>query len=59
VAGTQSTTEPVPGDTLVLSIDSHVQNVAEKALQGAIERARTMRARGSGSGSRPTPGRSW
>ena len=48
VAGTQSTTPPVPGDTLVLSIDAHVQAVAEKALQGAIERARTMRARGSG-----------
>jgi penicillin-binding protein 2 len=48
VAGTQSTTDPVPGDTLVLSIDSHVQNVAERALQGAIERARTLRARGSG-----------
>ena len=43
--------EPVelcPGDTLVLSIDSHVQGVAEKALQGAVERARTLRARGSG-----------
>jgi len=48
VAGTSRSTDPVPGDTLVLSIDSHVQGVAEQALQRAIERARTLRARGSG-----------
>ncbi|CAA9361354.1 MAG: Peptidoglycan D,D-transpeptidase MrdA [uncultured Frankineae bacterium] len=48
VAGTSGSTPPVPGDTLVLSLDAGVQAVAEKALQGAIDRARTLRARGSG-----------
>ena len=48
VAGTQSSTPPVPGDTLVLSIDATVQAVAEKALQEGIERARSLRARKSG-----------
>ena len=48
VSGTQGSTPPVPGDTLVLSIDARVQAVAEKALAGAVERARGLRARGTG-----------
>ena len=48
VAGEQGSTPPVPGDTLVLSIDAAVQGIAEKALAGAIDRARDLRARGSG-----------
>jgi penicillin-binding protein 2 len=48
VSGTKGRTEPRPGDALVLSIDSRVQDVAEKALERAIEQARTRRARGSG-----------
>ena len=48
VTGTQDETEPRPGDKLVLSIDAHVQKAAEDALQRAIDRARSLRARGSG-----------
>ncbi len=48
VTGTQRRTPPTSGDTLVLSIDGHVQGVAERALQRAIDQARTLRARGSG-----------
>lgn len=45
VTGTQGQTAPVPGDKLVLSIDSKVQQVAEDALRGAIDKARTSRSR--------------
>ena len=48
VTGTRSETQPERGDTLVLSIDSRVQQVAEDALQRAVDRARGLRARGSG-----------
>ena len=48
VVGTAGTTPPRPGDTLVLSIDAAVQEIAEQALGNAIERARGIRARGSG-----------
>ncbi len=48
VTGTQSETAPKAGETLVLSIDAKVQQVAEDALQHAIDRARTMPARGTG-----------
>ena len=49
VTGTRGRTPPAPGSTLVLSIDADVQRVAERALQRAVQRARTMPARG-GSG---------
>jgi penicillin-binding protein 2 len=48
VAGTEGRTPPRSGDTLVLSIDTKVQAIAEKALQSGIDRARSLRARGSG-----------
>jgi penicillin-binding protein 2 len=48
VTGTDGQTAPRPGETLVLSLDAKVQQVAERALQHAIDRARGMRARGSG-----------
>jgi penicillin-binding protein 2 len=48
VTGVDGTTEPEPGSALVLSLDARVQEVAEDALQRGIERARAMRARGSG-----------
>ena len=41
-------TPPQPGDTLVLSLHAGVQAVAEQALQRAVERARTIPARGGG-----------
>ncbi len=49
VTGTTGQTRPVPGSTLVLSVDAEVQRVAERALQTAVNRARTLPARG-GSG---------
>ncbi|MEX2289613.1 MAG: penicillin-binding protein 2 [Mycobacteriales bacterium] len=48
VTGSDGETAPRPGDTLVLSLDAAVQKVAEDALARGIERARGMRARGSG-----------
>ena len=48
VTGVDGATAPEPGSALVLSLDAKVQAVAESALQRTIERARTMRARGSG-----------
>jgi penicillin-binding protein 2 len=48
VTGTDGATSPRPGDALVLSLDAEVQKVAEDALSRAVDRARTMRARGSG-----------
>lgn len=48
VTGVDGQTAPRPGDKLVLSIDAGVQRVAEDALQRGIDRARGMRARGSG-----------
>jgi penicillin-binding protein 2 len=48
VTGVDGQTPPQPGDKLVLSIDAGIQRVAEDALQRAIDRARGMRARGSG-----------
>ena len=48
VTGTRGGTAPEPGDALVLSIDGRVQEIAEQALERGIERARGMRARGSG-----------
>jgi penicillin-binding protein 2 len=48
VTGTDGQTSPRPGDTLVLSLDAKVQKVAEDALQRTIDRARTLKARGSG-----------
>ena len=49
VTGTRGQTLPVPGSTLVLSLDARIQAVAEQALQRAVARARTLPARG-GSG---------
>jgi len=49
VTGTRGHTLPVPGSTLVLSLDARIQAVAEQALQRAVARARTLPARG-GSG---------
>jgi penicillin-binding protein 2 len=43
-----SATAPQPGDSLVLSLSAGVQAVAEQALQRAVERARTIPARGGG-----------
>ncbi len=40
VTGTAGTTAPVPGSSLVLSIDAQVQAVAERALEQAISGAR-------------------
>jgi penicillin-binding protein 2 len=48
VTGRAGVTAPVPGDSLVLSLHAGVQAVAESALQRAVERARTMPARGGG-----------
>lgn len=48
VTGVDGATEPEPGAALVLSLDAKVQQVAEDALRRGIERARSMRARGSG-----------
>ena len=48
VTGTRGRTDPQPGDALVLSIDSRVQQIAEQALERAIEQARTRRARHTG-----------
>jgi penicillin-binding protein 2 len=48
VTGVDGRTPPRPGDKLVLSIDARIQEVAEDALQRTIDRARGMRARGSG-----------
>ncbi len=48
VTGTDGATAPRPGENLVLSLDAKVQKVAEDALQRAIDRARGLRARGSG-----------
>jgi penicillin-binding protein 2 len=48
VTGSDGTTEPVPGSDLVLSLHAGVQQVAESALQRAVERARTVPARGGG-----------
>lgn len=48
VTGVESETPARAGDRLVLSVDAEVQAVAERALQRAVERARTLRARGSG-----------
>jgi penicillin-binding protein 2 len=39
---TLSETRPVPGDTLVTSIDARVQKIAEQALADAVNRARTV-----------------
>jgi penicillin-binding protein 2 len=41
-------TAPEPGDHLVLSLHAGVQAVAEQALRRAVERARTIPARGGG-----------
>lgn len=48
VTGIDGETPPRPGDALVLSLDAKLQEVAEAALQRAIDRARSMKARGSG-----------
>ncbi len=48
VTGVAGETAPRAGDALVLSLDAGVQRVAEQALVRAVERARTMTARGSG-----------
>ncbi|MCW2616444.1 MAG: penicillin-binding protein 2, partial [Frankiales bacterium] len=48
VTGTRGATRPVPGSTLVLSLDAKVQRVAEQALQRAVDRARARPARGGG-----------
>ena len=39
---TLSEKKPVPGDTLVTSIDARVQQIAEQALADAVDRARTV-----------------
>jgi len=46
VTGQDGTTSPVPGDDLVLSLHAGVQQVAEQALQRAVERARAIPQRG-------------
>lgn len=48
VTGRRETTAPVPGSRLVLSLHAGVQAVAERALQRAVERARTLPAQGGG-----------
>ncbi|MCY7365664.1 MAG: penicillin-binding protein 2 [Frankiaceae bacterium] len=48
VTGVDGETAPRPGEALVLSLDAGVQRVAEQALSRAVERARTLTARGSG-----------
>ncbi|MCW2680100.1 MAG: penicillin-binding protein 2 [Frankiales bacterium] len=48
VTGSDGETAPRAGDALVLSLDAKVQQVVEQALQRTIDRARTLRARGSG-----------
>jgi hypothetical protein len=48
VTGRESAAQPVTGDSLVLSLHAGVQAVAESALQRAVERARTIPARGGG-----------
>ena len=48
VTGTSGRTAPVAGETLVLSVDARVQRLAETALQHGLERARGLRARGTG-----------
>jgi len=48
VTGSRGRTAPEPGQTLVLSIDAQVQQVAEQALERAIARARTIPARNGG-----------
>lgn len=45
VTGTSQTTPPQAGDTLVLSLDTAVQGVAERALANAVARARTLPSR--------------
>ena len=49
VTGDRGGRAPIPGSTLVLSLDARVQQVAETALQRAVDTARTVAARG-GSG---------
>jgi penicillin-binding protein 2 len=46
VTGRREKTAPEPGSTLVLSIDAGVQQVAERALRSAVDRARATPARG-------------
>ncbi|MCU1693501.1 MAG: penicillin-binding protein 2 [Frankiales bacterium] len=48
VTGVQSDTPARPGDSLVLSLDAGVQQAAEQALEHAVQRARTLPARGGG-----------
>ena len=49
VTGARGQRPPVPGSTLVLSLDARVQQVAETALRRAVDTARTIPARdGSG-----------
>ncbi len=48
VSGTEGETAPRPGDALVLSLDAKVQQVAEDALRRTVERARGLKARGTG-----------
>lgn len=48
VTGTSSETDPQRGATLVLSLDSAVQQVAEDALRRAIDTARTSPSRAGG-----------
>ncbi len=45
VLGTQSETQPIPGDYLVTNIDAHLQSVVEKQLYDAILRARSTPVR--------------
>ena len=48
VTGSRGQTRPQPGDSLVLSLDAKVQQVAEDALRSAIDRARTRPPRRGG-----------
>lgn len=40
VTGTESVSPPTPGSHLITSIDADVQRIVEKAVRGALERAR-------------------
>jgi penicillin-binding protein 2 len=48
VTGTLSETAPVPGDTLVTSLDAHVQATLEHSLAGAVQHARQLGVSGYG-----------
>ena len=48
VTGTLSETAPVPGDSLVTSLDARVQSALESALAGAVHHARQLGVSGYG-----------